>query len=280
MDAWVYERAADLELSAAERMRRFPRDADMTACALRGTVQMAMRAFLRIYNRFDVVGRENLPAGESFVMVCNHSSHFDALCLLSSLPLRRVHRAFPAAAADYFFSSPLRSAFSIIVVNGLPFDRQHHGAASLDVCRQLLSGPNNVLIMFPEGTRSCSGTLGRFRSGVARVVAGTTTPVVPCYLSGAYGAWPKGRVRAAPGRSPSSHRPVPDLPGRIACRSRGRGRHFEATAGRRRCPRVGWRPIVMVMPPTLEVLTPQNLHNQVFWVKTVPASRGVIRRVT
>ena len=199
MEAWSYEHAADLELSAAERMRRFPRDADMTAYALRSTAQIAIRAFLRIYNRFEVVGRENLPAGGSFVMVCNHSSHFDALCLLSSLPLRRVHRAFPAAASDYFFSSPLRSVVSIIVVNGLPFDRAHHGADSLDVCRRLLAGPGNVLIMFPEGTRSCSGTLGRFRSGVARVVAGTTTPVVPCYLSGAYGAWPKGRVLPRPG---------------------------------------------------------------------------------
>jgi 1-acyl-sn-glycerol-3-phosphate acyltransferase len=199
MDAWVYERATDLELSAAERMRRFPRDADMTVCALRGAIQIAVRAFLRVYNRFEVTGRENLPAGESFVMVCNHSSHFDALCLLSSLPLRRVHRAFPAAAADYFFSSPLRSVFSIIVVNGLPFDRAQHGAASLDLCRQLLAGPNNVLIMFPEGTRSCGGTLGRFRSGVARLVAGTATPVVPCHLSGGYEAWPKGRLLPGPG---------------------------------------------------------------------------------
>ena len=85
----------------------------MTVCALRSAAHIALRTFLRTYNRFDVVGREHLPAAESFVMVCNHSSHFDALCLLSSLPLRRVHRAFPAAAADYFFSSLLRTAFSV-----------------------------------------------------------------------------------------------------------------------------------------------------------------------
>ena len=199
MDAWVYHRAADLELSAAERMRRFPRDPDMMVCALRGAIQIALRTFLRTYNRLEVVGRENLPAGESFIMVCNHSSHLDALCLLSSLPLRRVHHAFPAAAADYFFSSLLRTVLSVIVVNGLPFDRKHHGAASLDVCRELLAGPNVVLIMLPEGTRSRSGALGRFRSGVARLVAGTSTPVVTCHLSGAYEAWPKGRALPRPG---------------------------------------------------------------------------------
>ena len=61
MDAWVYDCAADLESSAAERMRRVPRDRDMIVCALRSTIQIALRTFLRTYNRFNVVGRENLP---------------------------------------------------------------------------------------------------------------------------------------------------------------------------------------------------------------------------
>jgi len=198
VDDWSYEPAPDLEKSVAERMRHFPRYPDMTVYALRSILQIALRAFLRTYNRFDVRGRENLPAHESFVMVCNHSSHFDALCLVSSLPLRRVHRAFPAAAADYFFSSLPRSFFSVIFVNGLPFDRKSEGADSLEVCRQLLAHPGNVLIIFPEGTRSTSGAVGRFRSGIARLVAGTATPVVPCHLSGAHEAWPKGTLLPRP----------------------------------------------------------------------------------
>lgn len=200
MDAWVYERAADQELSRTDRMRRFPRDPDMMTWTLRSMIQIALRSFLRTYNGLEVVGRENLPAAESFVMVCNHSSHFDAISLLASLPLRRVHDAFPVAAADYFFSTPLRSLLSAIVVNALPFDRLQHTEASLDVCRELLAGANNVLILFPEGTRSCDGGLGRFRSGVGRLVAGTSTPVVPCHLSGAYEAWPRHRAVPRPRR--------------------------------------------------------------------------------
>jgi len=116
----------------------------------------------------------------------------DAMCLLASLPLTRVHRAFPVAAADYFFATPLRSILSVIAVNGLPIDR-HHGRDDLEMCRELLSSPGQVLIIFPEGTRTCSGAIGRFRSGVARLAAGTDTPVIPCHLSGAFDAWPKGR---------------------------------------------------------------------------------------
>ena len=199
MDEWSYEPAPDIEKSIAERMRHFPRYPDMTVYALRSGFQIALRAFLRSYFRLNVRGREHLPVDESFVMVCNHSSHLDALCLLSSLPLRRVHRAFPVAAADYFFSSLPRTFISVIFVNGLPFDRESKGGESLEVCRQLLARPGgNILILFPEGTRGASGTIGRFRSGIGRLVAGTGTPVVPCHLSGAREAFPKGALLPRP----------------------------------------------------------------------------------
>jgi 1-acyl-sn-glycerol-3-phosphate acyltransferase len=164
---------------------------------LRVVLQLGMRAALRTYDRLDVVGRENLPLDTSFVMICNHSSHLDAVCLLASLPLRRVNSAFPVAAADYFFSTPLRSVLSTVAVNGVPLDR-HNGGDGLQACRHLLSKPKTVLIMFPEGTRTCTGTLGRFRSGVARLVAGSDIPVVPCYLSGAFEAWPKTQFLPRP----------------------------------------------------------------------------------
>jgi 1-acyl-sn-glycerol-3-phosphate acyltransferase len=164
----------------------------------RVAIQCGMRAALRTYNPLEVVGRENLPPDTPFVMICNHSSHLDAVCLLASLPLTRVQNAFPVAAADYFFSTPVRSFLSTIAVNGVPLDR-HNGSDGLQACRQLLAKPKTVLIIFPEGTRTCSGTLGRFRSGVARLVAGTDVPVVPCYLSGAFEVWPKGQLLPRPG---------------------------------------------------------------------------------
>jgi 1-acyl-sn-glycerol-3-phosphate acyltransferase len=160
---------------------------------VRLATQLGMRALLRTYSRLEMIGRENLPLDRSFVMICNHSSHLDAVCLLASLPLARIHNSFPVAAADYFFSTPLRSCLSIIAVNGVPLDR-HNGSDGLQACRQILAQPKTALIIFPEGTRTCSGTLGRFRSGAARLVAGTDIPVVPCYLSGAFEVWPKGQL--------------------------------------------------------------------------------------
>jgi 1-acyl-sn-glycerol-3-phosphate acyltransferase len=188
MQASTYVRRAPLTLPANER---FPHPHGLCVSLLRSGIQLTMRGMLRTFNRLEIEGRENLPLDRSFIMVCNHSSHLDAVCLLASLPLTRVHRAFPVAAADYFFATPIRSMLSVIAVNGLPIDR-HHGCDGLEMCRAILNVPGHVLIIFPEGTRTCSGAIGRFRSGVARLAAGTRTPIVPCHISGAFEAWPKG----------------------------------------------------------------------------------------
>ena len=47
-------------------------------------------------------------------------------------------------------------------------------------------------IIFPEGTRSPTGELGAFKPGIGFLTAASSIAVVPCFLEGAYRAWPKG----------------------------------------------------------------------------------------
>jgi 1-acyl-sn-glycerol-3-phosphate acyltransferase len=122
------------------------------------------------------------------------------LCLLSALPLNKLHRAFPAAAQDYFFVNVPRLALAAVVVNALPFGRQTHVRQSLELCRQLLANPGNVLVLFPEGTRTATGQMGEFKPGIGLLVAGTTIPAVPCHLAGAFQAWPRNKTFPRPRR--------------------------------------------------------------------------------
>jgi 1-acyl-sn-glycerol-3-phosphate acyltransferase len=193
MEPWLYEQAADLDQTLAGRLRRFPREPDITVYGLRTLAALVVRGWLRVYHRLEIHGREHLPAQGSFVLAANHASHLDTLCLLAALPLRKLHRAFPAAAQDYFFVGVPRLAAAAILVNALPFARQTHIRQSLDLCRHLLANPGNILLLFPEGTRSTTGQIGDFRPGIGMLVAGVNVPVVPCYLSGAFAAWPKGK---------------------------------------------------------------------------------------
>lgn len=181
-----------------ESMRDFPRQPYMLVYAIRSLAALLLRGWMKIYHRLDVVGRENLPGSGSFILVCNHTSHLDTLSLLTSIPLSKIHRTFPAAAADHFFSSLPRSAMSAILINALPFDRKVKGAESLTVCSQLLANDGNILIIFPEGTRTITGEMGRFRSGIGRLAVGTDLPVVPCHLAGGMKAWPKGKILPRP----------------------------------------------------------------------------------
>jgi len=172
----------------------------MTMYGLRSLAALLVRGWLKSYHRLEIIGREHLPREESFVMVANHASHLDALCVLAALPYRKLHRAFPAAAQDYFFVNAPRLAIAAVVVNALPFARQTRIRQSLDVWRQLLANPGNILILFPEGTRTTTGKIGPFKPGVGLLVAGTTIPVVPCHLQGAFEAWSKGKLFPRPGK--------------------------------------------------------------------------------
>ncbi len=175
MKRWRYDSANDVERTPLERLRQFPREPDMLVYGLRSLGALIIRALLRVYHRFEIIGHGNLRTNRSLVIVANHCSHLDTLCLLAALPLRKLHRAFPAAASDYFFQSVPRLWIAAVVVNALPFARQVH------------------VRIFPEGTRSTTGEIREFKSGIGALVAGRDVIVVPCFIDGSFKAWPKGR---------------------------------------------------------------------------------------
>src|SRR5215212_6872658 len=88
---WHYDTAKDSEFSFVERLTQCPHEPDPLFYAARLTAAVMIRAALRAYNRFNIVGRENLPGDGSFVLVANHASHLDAVALLSALPLQALH---------------------------------------------------------------------------------------------------------------------------------------------------------------------------------------------
>jgi 1-acyl-sn-glycerol-3-phosphate acyltransferase len=193
MRKWLYDSARDVHQAPIDRLRQFPREPDMVVYGLRSLGALIIRGLLRIYNHFEIIGHQNLRTNRSLVIVANHCSHIDTLCLLAALPLRKLHRAFPAAASDYFFRSVPRLWAAAILANALPFARQARVRQSLSLCRQLLANPGTILIIFPEGTRSTTGEVGEFKSGIGALVAGRDVAVAPCFIDGSFQAWPKGK---------------------------------------------------------------------------------------
>lgn len=198
--SWDYDTAKDSGLCFVDRLKQCPREPDPLVYTARVVAAVAIRAALRIYNRFEIAGREHLPRDGSFVLVANHASHLDAVALLSALPLASLNRAYPLAARDYFCANELRFALTAIIANVMLFDRNSKGVDGLKLCQRMLDERGNVLVMFPEGTRSIDGHVGMFRRGVGLLLAGTRYPVAPCYLAGTFRAWPKGALVPRPAR--------------------------------------------------------------------------------
>ena len=222
MKKWRHHSLRDLERKPLDRLREFPREPDILVCGLRSIVALIIRGLLRIYNRFEIIGHENLRTNRPLVIVANHCSHLDTLCLLAALPLRKLHRAFPAAASDYFFQSVARLWIASVIVNALPFGRQVRVRQSLLLCEQLLASPGTILIIFPEGTRSTTGELREFKSGIGALVAGRDVTVVPCLIDGSFRAWPKGRRLPRPRKV----RLIVDVPRNYRERGREKMRHL------------------------------------------------------
>lgn len=190
MNDWKLEPARDLGLPLKERAQSVRREDGLMETLLHAAWWQIIRAYLQLFHRLEIVGREHVPVAAPFVLVANHASHLDALVLAAVLGAKVRHHAFPIAAGDTFFQTPATAAFAAFVLHALPLWRKHCGPHALHELRDRLVSQPCIYILFPEGTRTRDGQMGRFRPGVGMIIAGTKVPVVPCHLSGCSEAWP------------------------------------------------------------------------------------------
>lgn len=188
MQPWQYKPAKDLGLPHRERMRSLKRESGLFSSSLQYVWWTAIRTYLATYHRLSIRGREHLPIHPPFVLVANHCSHLDVLSLAAALPSRVRRFALPIAAGDTFFETPVRSTFSAMMLNALPMWRGNCGRHAMEDLRSRLVEGDCVYMLFPEGTRSRSGQMADFKAGLGMIIAATSVPVVPCFLSGTFEA--------------------------------------------------------------------------------------------
>ena len=194
MEEWRFEPAQDFGLSAEQRRLSLRREVGLESAISCFLWRSITRLYLAIAHRLRIRGRENLPTHPPFVLVANHASHLDAIILGGILPLRFVGAVFPIAAGDTFFTKRASSIFATAFMNALPIWRKSCGAHLLEDLRERLLKGSSVYILFPEGTRTRTGAMATFKPGLGRLVAGTSVPIVPCYLSGTFAALPASRT--------------------------------------------------------------------------------------
>lgn len=133
------------------------------------------------------------------IYFANHTSHLDALVLWSGLPrqLRAVTR--PVAAADYWNAGPVRR-YVASCFNALLIDRHDISVRNspLDIMLREI-GETHSLIVFPEGSRSPTGELQAFKSGLYYMAKKRPDlEFMPVYLDNLNRILPRGEVLPVP----------------------------------------------------------------------------------
>jgi long-chain acyl-CoA synthetase len=216
----LVERAATTERPSAEPVdfptwnRSWPARA-IRRVSLPTLILPLTRVFAHIY----VDGREHVRAIDApVIFASNHQSHMDTPVILAALPARLRYRVAPAMAKEFFkahffpeehgraawLSNSLNYSLAALVFNAFPLPQRETGARqTLRYIGDVLEDGHSVLI-FPEGRRTDTGAIDRFRPGIGMIASRLGVPVVPVRIEGLekvlHHSWNMarpGRVRVA-----------------------------------------------------------------------------------
>jgi 1-acyl-sn-glycerol-3-phosphate acyltransferase len=136
--------------------------------------------------------RGTLPPPGAYVYAANHQSVYDIPILFWSISrqLRIVAKA--SLGRIPFLGWHLRLAGHLLV------DRDKPGAGILKRMQRLVA-EHASLMVFPEGTRSADGRIGRFKGGVFLLAIENGLPIVPVTVHGSRDVMLKGRLMVKPG---------------------------------------------------------------------------------
>lgn len=138
--------------------------------------------------RMKIVGRENVPQDENYIIMGNHQNMLDALTLAMVNPKREIHYM---GKKELFNNKFLAWIFT--QVHAFPVDR---GGADIAAMRTALKVIKNgdTLGIFPEGTRSKTGEMLPLLGGAALLALKSGVKVVPVYIHGNYRPFRRMRV--------------------------------------------------------------------------------------
>jgi long-chain acyl-CoA synthetase len=175
----------------------------------------------RLFAWMRVEGREHLQGLEGpVIFAANHQSHMDTPILMAALPARWRYRVAPAMAKEFFkahffpaqhgrlawFTSSVNYYLAALFFNAFPLPQREAGARqTLRYIGDVIEDGFSVLI-FPEGKRTDTGEIDRFRPGIGMIASRLNVPVVPVRFEGLdrvlHHTWrmaTPGRVRVAIG---------------------------------------------------------------------------------
>lgn len=147
------------------------------------------KGFIRLGGwRVRIEGLERLPEGGA-ILVSNHQSLVDIPLFLSAIPGRVKFLAKRELGEIPLFGKAMGYAGNLFIDRDDPRDAVH---LMREAVRRIAKG--QIVVIFPEGTRSSDGAIGEFKPGAFYIARRAGAPVLPVYIDGGRRALPKGSL--------------------------------------------------------------------------------------
>lgn len=152
------------------------------------TVRRIVGFFMRHIYRLEVHGRENIPQDSERLIICgNHKSNLDPVAISAIFERQIFWMAKKELFENKFFGGFLTK------LGAFPIDRQGNDLAAIKKSLKILKN-EDVLGIFPEGTRVKEADYTRIKSGIALIAQKTNSRVLPVYIEGDYKPFRKTRI--------------------------------------------------------------------------------------
>lgn len=141
--------------------------------------------------RLKVIGVENVDPSVSYVVASNHQSTFDIMAHFLALPI-----PIRFLAKKELFGVPLLG-WALRRLHMVPVDRSA-GRTVFEEIKQNAAATiaqGKSIIVYPEGTRTTTGELLKFKNGAFVIAAHTGLPILPTTIQGSFEAWlPRAKI--------------------------------------------------------------------------------------
>ncbi len=129
--------------------------------------------------KFVVKGKEKVPKDEPVIYTPNHSGAFDIPAMILTAPNSPIFMAKKELGEIPVLKSWI-SAFDCVFVDRKDKEKAH---SSLQSAIEAVKNGRS-LIIFPEGTRSKNGEIGKFRGGAMKIAMETGRKIIPVLIEG------------------------------------------------------------------------------------------------
>ena len=141
---------------------------------------------------FRVEGLENLVPGRQYIFCPNHAANFDGLFVLTALDRMGTDlNRFGSLSKQELARNP----FTALIANtagSIPIDRFGDTLPSVHRAIDFIREGGSLMI-FPEGTRTRDGSLGRFHEGAAYIALSSGMTIIPTAILGSYRVFPRSQ---------------------------------------------------------------------------------------